>query len=112
MKYALIVLLLGTGVSQAAVNDTWKELNQYRAVSGLKAVIIGFVAAHATLKSWESGKTTARLLSDSGDPRSIFSVNRGNEIAGHAVVTLGMGYMAYMLSFDYLPKYLKHALAL
>jgi hypothetical protein len=113
MKRVVALVIFTLGSAQASdLSQAWKDLSRYRVVSGIKAVVVGFAAVHAAHQGWKAGKNTLEVLKSSPDKPSLFSWDRGNEAVGNTVLTLGMFYVAGILTWDYFPGYTKHALAL
>ncbi len=115
MKRVLALLVFMSGAVHAQeLSETWKQLSQYRVVSGVKAGVVGIGAVQMVYTSWLCAQETGRLFSS--DP-SLFGWDKParekwNKLIGSSAATVGLLYMASKLGWEYFPGYAKHALAI
>ncbi len=115
MKRVLALFVLMSAAVQAQeLTDTWKQLSDYRVVSGAKATVVGIGSVQALYTSYRFAKATANVF---GDTRTLFAWNsdawdKWNDLIGNSAATIGLLYMASKLGWEYFPGFAKHALAI
>lgn len=106
--------MLTSAVHAQDLTDTWKELSQYRVVSGVKAGVVGLGTVQAGYTCWLCAKATAKVFNDN---RTLFAWNgdawnKWNDLVGNGAATFGLLYASAKLGWEYFPVYAKHALAI
>lgn len=115
MKRVLLGCLFLTSTLQAKeLSDTWKELSEYRVVSGLKAGVSGVGAIQSLYTGWVFAKNFGTVFNDS---RPLVAFNKDawgkwTDLIGNGAATVGLLYIAAKLGWECFPVYAKHALAI
>jgi hypothetical protein len=113
MKRIVLASVLLTGSLYAQdLSETWRQLSQYRAVSGVKAGVTGIGAVQSAYTAWVFGRVTMSHLQDA---RPFFSwsqasYDKWNDIIGCGAAVFGLLYATSKLGWEYFPEYVKHAL--
>ncbi len=109
MKRILAVLLLTSIACKANdLSDAWNNLApKSRVASGVKAAVVGLLAYEAGCAAMD-GFSNLSIAWDSFDKEKFKAYD---DLARAGVVIGGMGYTCFNLSYYFLFKHMKHALA-